>query len=123
MKLSDISVTRPVFAAVLSMLIAVIGAVGFLSLSVREYPDVDPPIVSVDTRYVGAAANVIETRITQVLEEQLAGLEGLQTITSRSQDGQSQISIEFAAGRDVDAAANDVRDRVGAAARNHPAEV
>ena len=77
MKLSDISVTRPVFAAVLSMLIAVIGAVGFLSLSVREYPDVDPPIVSVDTRYVGAAANVIETRITQVLEEQLAGLEGL----------------------------------------------
>ena len=123
MKLSDISVTRPVFAAVLAMLIAVIGAVGFLSLSVREYPDVDPPIVSVDTRYVGAAANVIETRITQVLEEQLAGLEGLQTITSRSQDGQSQISIEFAAGRDVDAAANDVRDRVGAAARNLPAEV
>ncbi|HET9427347.1 MAG TPA: efflux RND transporter permease subunit [Allosphingosinicella sp.] len=123
MKLSDISVTRPVFAAVLSILIAVIGIVGFLSLSVREYPDVDPPIVSVDTRYIGAAANVIETRVTQVLEAQLAGLEGLQTITSRSQDGSSDISIEFAAGRDVDAAANDVRDRVGAAARNLPNEV
>jgi multidrug efflux pump len=123
MRLSDISVTRPVFAAVLSILIAVIGMVGFLSLSVREYPDVDPPIVSVETRYIGAAASVIESRITQVLEEQLAGVEGLQTITSRSQDGQSQITIEFAAGRDVDSAANDVRDRVSAAAGNLPTEV
>ena len=97
--------------------------VGFFGLSVREYPDVDPPIVSVETRYIGAAASVVETRVTQVLEEQLAGLEGLQTITSRSRDGQSDISIEFTAGRDIDSAANDVRDRVGAAAGNLPTEV
>ena len=123
MQLSDLSVRRPVFAAVVAMLVAVVGLVGFFGLSVREYPDVDPPVVSVETRYIGAAANVVETRITQVLEEQLAGLEGLQTITSRSQDGRSDISIEFAPGRDVDSAANDVRDRVGAAAGSLPTEV
>ena len=123
MQLSDLSVKRPVFAAVMAMLLAVVGIIGFFSLSVREYPDVDPPIVSIQTRYVGAAANVIETRITEVLEDQLAGIAGLQTITSRSQDGESQITIEFAAGTDIDSAANDVRDRVGAAARQLPTDV
>ena len=123
MKLSDLSVKRPVFAAVVAMLVAVVGIVGFFGLSVREYPDVDPPVVSVETRYIGAAASVVETRVTQVLEEQLSGLEGLQTITSRSQDGQSNITIEFTAGRNIDSAANDVRDRVGAAAGNLPSEV
>ena len=83
MQLSDLSVKRPVFAAVLAMLAAVIGIVGFFGLSVREYPDVDPPVVSVQTQYIGAAANVVETRITEVLEDQLAGIAGLQTITSR----------------------------------------
>jgi multidrug efflux pump len=122
-KLSDLSVKRPVFAAVVAMLVAVVGIVGFFGLSVREYPDVDPPVVSVQTQYIGAAANVVETRVTQVLEEQLAGLEGLQTITSRSRDGQSDITIEFVAGRNVDSAANDVRDRVGAAAGSLPVEV
>jgi multidrug efflux pump len=122
-QLSDLSVRRPVFAAVIAILIAVVGVVGFFSLSVREYPDVDPPVVSVQTSYIGAAASVVETRITQVLEEQLAGVEGLQTITSRSRDGQSEITIEFTPGRDVDSAANDVRDRVGAAVRNLPAEI
>src|SRR5918999_858647 len=122
MRLSDVSVKRPVFAAVLAMLIAVIGIVGFFSLSVGESPGGAPPIVSVETRYIGAAANVVETRVTQVLEEALAGVEGLQTITSRSRDGQSDISIEFAAGRDVDSAANDVRDRVGGAAEDLPDE-
>ncbi|MGQ0659721.1 efflux RND transporter permease subunit [Sphingosinicella sp.] len=123
MVLSDLSIKRPVFAAVVAMLVAVVGITGFFGLSVREYPDVDPPIVSVETRYIGASASVIETRVTQVLEEQLAGLEGLQTITSRSQDGQSQISIEFFAGRNIDSAANDVRDRVAAAAAQLPTEV
>ena len=99
MQLSDISVKRPVFAAVLAMLMAVIGIVGFFALSVREYPDVDPPVVSVQTTYTGAAANVIETRITEVLEDQLAGIAGLQTITSRSQDGQSNITHRVHAGR------------------------
>ncbi len=123
MKISDLSVRRPVFAAVVAILVAVVGIVGFFGLSVREYPDVDPPVVSVETRYIGAAASVVETRITQVLEEQLAGLEGLQTITSRSRDGESDISIEFMPGRDIDSAANDVRDRVGAAAPNLPPEI
>lgn len=123
MQISDLSVKRPVFASVIAMLIAVVGLIGFFSLSVREYPDVDPPIVSVETRYIGAAASVIETRVTQVLEERLAGVEGLQTITSRSRDGESSISIEFAPGRDIDSAANDVRDRVGGATDDLPDEV
>ena len=123
MKISDLSVRRPVFAAVLAMLIAVVGLVGFFGLSVREYPDVDPPVVSVQTQYIGAAASVVETRVTQVLEDQLSGVEGLQTITSRSQDGQSSITIEFYPGRSIESAANDVRDRVGAAAGNLPDDV
>ncbi|HEX8217171.1 MAG TPA: efflux RND transporter permease subunit, partial [Allosphingosinicella sp.] len=123
MKLSDVSIRRPVFSAVIAMLIAVVGLVGFFSLPVREYPAVDPPIVSVETTYVGAAANVIESRVTQVLEEQLSGLEGLQTISSRSRDGQSSITLEFTPGRSVDEAANDVRDRVGGVGRSLPQEV
>src|SRR3546814_5457554 len=84
----------------------VAGAVGYFSLSVREYPDTDPPIVSVQTTYTGAAASVVETRITQVLEERLAGIAGIQTITSESEDGESSINIEFSPTRDVDSAAN-----------------
>ena len=122
MKLSDLSVKRPVFASVVAILIAIFGLVGFMSLSVREYPDVDPPIVSVQTTYIGAAASVVESRITQPLEDRLAGVEGLQTITSRSRDGQSDITVEFAPGRSVDSAANDVRDRVGGAAQDLPEE-
>ena len=90
MQLSDLSVKRPVFAAVVALLMAVVGAVSFFGLSVREYPDTDPPIVSVETRYIGAAASVVETRVTQVLEERLAGIEGLQTITSRSRVSSSE---------------------------------
>lgn len=123
MTLSDISVRRPVFAAVLAILMVLVGLVGFLNLPVREYPDTEPPIVSVGTSYTGAAASVVETRVTQVLENALAGIEGIQTITSRSRDGQSDITIEFAPGRPVDAAANDVRDRVGGVADDLPEEV
>ncbi len=122
MVLSDISVKRPVFAAVIAILLAIVGLVGFLSLSVREYPDVDPPVVSVDTVYTGAAASVVESRITQVLEEALSGIEGLQTLTSRSRDGQSSITIEFYPGRDIDSAANDVRDRVSSTVEDMPEE-
>ncbi|MFL9841673.1 efflux RND transporter permease subunit [Sphingomonas sp. ST-64] len=122
MQLSDISVRRPVFAAVMAILLTIVGVVGFLSLSVREYPDTDPPIVSVGTAYTGAAASVIEARITQPIEEALAGIEGIQTITSRSRDGTSDISIEFRPGRDIDAAANDVRDRVGSVVEDLPEE-
>jgi multidrug efflux pump len=123
MKLSDTSVRRPVFAAVIAILMVLVGIVGYFGLSVREYPDTEPPIVSVDTTYTGAAATVVETRVTQVLENALAGIEGIQTLTSRSRDGQSQITIEFAPGRSVDSAANDVRDRVGGSADDLPEEV
>lgn len=120
MLLSDVSVKRPVFAAVLAILLTIVGIVGFFSLSVREYPDVDPPIVSVETTYTGAAANVVESRITQLIEDRLAGIEGIDAITSRSRDGVSDISIEFSPTRDVDSAANDVRDRVGTVAEDLP---
>ncbi|AGH50598.1 MULTISPECIES: efflux RND transporter permease subunit [Sphingomonadales] len=120
MLLSDVSVKRPVFAAVMSILLTIIGAVAFFALSVREYPDVDPPIVSVETTYTGAAANVVESRVTQLIEERLAGIEGIQTITSRSRDGTSDISVEFSPGRNIDDAANDVRDRVGGVAEDLP---
>lgn len=123
MTLSDLSVRRPVFAAVIAILMVLVGLVGFSSLSVREYPDTEPPIVSVQTSYTGAAASVVETRVTQVLENALAGVEGIQTITSRSRDGQSEVTAEFAPGRTVDAAANDVRDRVGGVADDLPEEV
>lgn len=122
MQLSDLSVRRPVFAAVLSILLTLFGIVGFMSLSVREYPDTDPPIVSIETVYTGAAATVIEARITQPLEDALSGIEGIQTITSTSRDGQSSISIEFRPTRDVDSAANDVRDRIGGVTEDLPEE-
>ena len=122
MMLSDLSVRRPVVAAVMALLLAIIGLVGFLSLSIREYPDTDPPIVSVETQYTGANASVVENRITQPLEQRLAGIEGIDTISSTSRDGVSHIVIEFAAGRDVDAAANDVRDRVAGGAADRPVD-
>lgn len=122
MQLSDISVRRPVFAAVMAILLTIVGIVAFMSLSVREYPDTDPPIVSVQTTYTGAAASVVEARITQPIEEVLSGIEGIETITSRSRDGSSDISIEFRPGRDIDAAANDVRDRVSSVTEDLPEE-
>ena len=122
MTLSDLSVRRPVVAAVGAILLTIIGLVGFLNLAVREYPEIDPPVVSVQTTYTGAAAAIVESRVTQPLEEQLAGVEGIETVTSRSSDGRSDISIEFRPGRDVDAAANDVRDRVSGAADDLPDE-
>ena len=115
MILSDLSVRRPVVAMVAATLLTIVGLVAFLGLSVREYPDTDPPVISVSTTYTGASAQVIENRITQPLEDRLAGIEGIEAIASRSMDGRSEISIEFRPGRDVDAAANDVRDRVASA--------
>jgi multidrug efflux pump len=122
MILSDLSVTRPVFASVLSLLLIAFGAVSYSKLSLREYPDIDPPVVSVDTSYAGAAANVVETRITQVIEDRISGVEGIKFISSTSSDGRSRINIEFDVGRDIEAAANDVRDRVSAIADDLPEE-
>ncbi|WP_058558113.1 efflux RND transporter permease subunit [Thiohalocapsa sp. ML1] len=122
MILSDISVRRPVLATVLSLLLVAFGLVAFDRLPLREYPDIDPPVVSVDTAYPGAAANVVETRITQLIEDRIAGVEGIETIESVSLDGRSTITIEFAIGRDIDGAANDIRDRVSGILDQLPTE-
>lgn len=122
MKLSDISVTRPVFAAVISLLLVAFGLVAFDRLPLREYPDIDPPVVSITTDYRGAAAAVVETRITERIEERIAGVEGIAFMQSSSQDGRSRITIEFNPGRDVDAAANDIRDRVSGILDDLPTE-
>jgi multidrug efflux pump len=112
MMLSDVSVRRPVFAAVAAIVLCVIGAAAFFFLPVRELPDVDPPVVSVSTTYAGASAEVIENRITEPIEQQVAGIQGIERITSSSRDGRSNVTLEFALDRDIDVAASDVRDRV-----------
>ena len=112
MKLSDVSVERPVFATVVSLLLVILGLLAYTRLPVRELPEVESPVVSIETTYRGAAADVVETKITQVIEDRVAGLEGVTKITSQSIDGRSNINLEFAPERSVDEAANDVRDRV-----------
>lgn len=122
MILSDLSVRRPVFACVLNIMIVAFGLLCFDRLPLREYPAIDPPIVSINTDYSGAAANVVETRITEVIERSIAGVEGVRTISSRSQDGSSRITVEFDVNRDIDAAANDIRDRVSGVLDDMPEE-
>ena len=122
MRLSELSVNRPVFAAVISLMLVILGVLAASRLAVRELPDVEAPIVSIDTSYLGAAADVVETKITQVIEERVAGLEGITKITSQSTDGRSSINIEFDPSRDVDEAANDVRDRVARVGDDLPPE-
>lgn len=112
MWLSDTSVQRPVFATVISLLLVAFGLLAFDALPLREYPDIASPVVSVRTAYVGASADVIESRITQIIEDQISGIEGIKTIRSTSQDEFSNVNIEFELARDIDQAANDVRDRV-----------
>jgi multidrug efflux pump len=122
MWLSDVSVRRPVLATVANLLLVVFGLAALAAATVREYPDIDPPIVSINTSYPGASAAVVETRITQVLEDRAAGIEGVRQITSSSRDGRSSINIEFELSRNIDDAANDVRDRVGRAVGELPEE-
>ena len=122
MILSDLSVTRPVFASVISLLLVAFGIVSFDRLALREYPDIDPPIVSVDTSYQGASANIVETRITEVIEDRISGVEGIKFIESSSSDGRSRINIEFDVKRDIEAATNDIRDRVSGVIDNLPEE-
>ncbi len=122
MRLSDISIKRPVLAAVMSLLLVVLGVMSFLRLTLRELPAIDPPIVSVRVDYPGASASVVETRVTKPLEDALAGIEGINTIDSNSQNGSSRISVEFYASRDIEAAANDVRNAVSRVADRMPDE-
>ena len=120
MMISDMAVKRPVLAAVLSLLLVAFGLVAFEKLSLREYPNIDPPVVSITTGYPGASAAVIESRITKIIEDRIAGVEGIKFIQSVSMDGRSRITIEFDVNRDIDAAANDVRDRVARVSRQLP---
>lgn len=122
MLISDISVRRPVFAAVISLLLVIIGLMSVQSMSIREYPDIQRPIVAISTSYRGAASDIVERRVTQILEDQIAGISGITKISSRSFDEQSNITLEFSRDRDVDDAANDVRDRVSRALNNLPDE-
>ncbi|WP_299011884.1 efflux RND transporter permease subunit [uncultured Shewanella sp.] len=122
MILTDLSVKRPVFASVISILLIVFGLVAFDKLPLREYPDIDPPIVSIQTNYRGASASVVETRITQLIEDRISGVEGIRNINSSSSDGRSDITIEFGVGRDIEAAANDIRDRISGLLNNLPEE-
>jgi multidrug efflux pump len=112
MWISDTAVRRPVLAVVLSGLLLAFGALSFERLPLREYPDIDPAVVTIETRYPGAAAAVVENRITEVMEDRIAGLAGVKSMTSASRDGESSIRLEFDIDRDIDAATNDVRDRV-----------
>ena len=123
MIISDLSIRRPVLATVASLLLIVLGLFAFTQLPLRELPDIDPPVVSIDTSYVGASAAVVETRITQVLEDAVSGIEGVELLTSSSRNGRSDINIEFSARRDIESATNDVRDAVSRAIDELPEDV
>src|SRR5687767_9866004 len=112
MRISDISIRRPVFAAMMSLSLILFGVISLMRLPVRELPDIDPPIVSVTTIYPGANAAVIETEVTERIEEAANNIEGIKTITSQSREEVSTITLEFDLSRDIDLAAQDVRDRV-----------
>ncbi len=120
MSLASVSINRPVLAVVMSLVIVIFGLVGFNFLGIREYPSVDPPIITVATNYSGANADIIESQITEPLEESINGIEGIKALTSVSRDGRSTISVEFDLGTDLERAANDVRDRVSRAVRQLP---
>ncbi len=122
MVLSDVSIKRPVFATVLSLIVVIFGLFAFQKLSVREYPNIDPPIITVSTTYKGAAAEIVESQITQIIEDAVSGIEGIRSISSFSREENSQISIEFLLSRPVESAANDVRDKVSRVLGKLPVE-
>ena len=123
MNISSISINRPVLASVISILIVLFGIVGFTYLGVREFPSVDPPVITVTTNYQGANADIMESQVTEILEESINGIAGIRSLTSISSDGRSSITVEFNLEADLEAAANDVRDRVSRAVRNLPPDV
>ncbi|WP_457934033.1 efflux RND transporter permease subunit [Pseudoalteromonas sp. SCSIO 43210] len=123
MKITDTSVKRPVFAIVINLLLLTFGIVAFTMLPLREYPDIETPIVNISTEYTGASAEIIETKITQIIENRISGIEGIKSINSSSRNGRSNITIEFDINRDIDAASNDVRERVARALDSLPDQV
>ncbi|HLT26503.1 MAG TPA: efflux RND transporter permease subunit, partial [Zeimonas sp.] len=112
MRLSDVCIRRPVFATVLSLVILLLGLVSYSRLQVREYPKIDEPTVTVSTNYLGASADIVESQVTKPLEDSIAGIEGVDVLTSISRPERSQITVRFRLERDPDGAAADVRDRV-----------
>ena len=123
MKLSETSIRRPVLASMFSAALVLFGVIGYTRLSVRELPDIDPPIISVSTTLPGANAQVVETAVTDVLEEELSTIQGLRTLSSSSSEENSQITLEFTLDRAVDVAAQDVRDKVSRVRGRLPVDV
>jgi multidrug efflux pump len=123
MILSDLSIRRPVLATVVNLIIALVGLIAWDRLTIREFPNVDDPVVTITTNYLGANAQIIESQVTKPLEDGISGIEGIDYISSISRAEQSQISVRFSTGRDPDAAANDVRDRVARARSFLPKEI
>jgi multidrug efflux pump len=123
MLISDFCIRRPVFATVLSLIVVLIGMVSYTRLTIREYPRIDTPVVTVTSRYAGASAEVIETQVTKILEDSIAGIDAIDFITSISRAEQSQITVTFQLEKDPDSAAADVRDRVSRVRARLPASV
>ncbi|MBL9130851.1 MAG: efflux RND transporter permease subunit, partial [Verrucomicrobiaceae bacterium] len=123
MWLSDTSVRRPVLALVMNLILVAFGVVAYTRLQVREFPDIEPPIVTVETYYRGASASVVERRITQRLEDRISQVEAIKNISSISMDGKSEITVEFNLGRDLDAGANDIREAISPVLPTMPEEV
>ena len=123
MRFTELLIRRPVLATVLNLVVVLIGVVAFDRLPVREYPRIDEPVVTVETTYRGASAEIIESRVTKVLEDSLAGIEGVDTLTSISRGENSQITVKFRLERDPDAAASDVRDRVARVRGRLPTDI
>lgn len=123
MSLPSLSLRRPVMAIVLNIIIIVFGVIGFNFLGVRDYPSIDPPIINVRTSYAGANPDIVESQITEPLEKSINGIAGIKTISSTSAQGNSNITVEFDLGIDLEAAANDVRDKVSQAVRNLPQDI
>jgi len=123
MNISELSLRRPVLATVMNLMIILFGIVGYNFLAVRDYPAIDPPVITVRTNYTGANPDIIESQITEPLEKQVNGIPGIRTISSTSSLGQSSIVVDFNLGYDLESAASDVRDKVGQAARNLPLDI
>ncbi|MBK9356892.1 MAG: efflux RND transporter permease subunit [Bacteroidales bacterium] len=123
MNISELSIKRPILATVMNLFLILFGIIGYTFLGVREYPAIDPPVITVSTSYTGANADIIESQITEPLEKSINGIPGIRTITSTSAVGRSNINVEFNIDSDLEAAANDVRDKVSQAVRNLPQDI
>src|SRR4051812_6611942 len=123
MSLPSVSLRRPVLAIVMNIIIIVFGGIGFKSLGIRDYPSIDPPIINVRTSYAGANPDVIESQITEPIEKSINGISGIKNVSSTSSQGNSSISVEFDLGVDLEAAANDVRDKVSQSIKSLPQDI